>query len=194
MPRKEIDYQNTIIYKIVCNDLNVKDVYVGHTTHFTKRKASHKFCSLNPNDSKNNLKVYKIIRENGGWDNWMMIEIEKHPCKDENEARARERHWYEVLNANMNTRCPILDVDEKKQYEKDYHEKNKDKLHEYKKEYYKKNIDKLLEDKKEYYRKNKDYFQYKHKCECGGCFTIQYKLAHFKTLKHMKYIQEKESD
>ena len=34
MPRKEIDYSKTVIYKIVCNDLNVKDVYVGHTTDF----------------------------------------------------------------------------------------------------------------------------------------------------------------
>ena len=42
MPRKEIDYSKTVIYKIVCNDLNVKDVYVGHTTDFTKRKATHK--------------------------------------------------------------------------------------------------------------------------------------------------------
>ena len=42
MPKKEINYQNTIIYKIVCNDLNVKDVYVGNTTDFTKRKWSHK--------------------------------------------------------------------------------------------------------------------------------------------------------
>ena len=213
MPRKVIDYSKTVIYKIVCNDLNVKDVYVGHTTEFTKRKATHKSHCLNPNDSKHNLKVYKMIRENGDWNNWSMIEIEKYPCKDDNEARARERFWYEELQATMNTLCPILYIGEKKQYEKDYHEKNKEKLDEYQKnyqknyheknkdvintkhkDYYVRNKDKLLEDKKEYYRKNKDYFQYKHKCECGGCFTIQYKLAHFKTLKHIKYIQEKESD
>ena len=32
MTRKEINYTNTIIYKIVCNDLTVTDVYVGCTT------------------------------------------------------------------------------------------------------------------------------------------------------------------
>ena len=42
MPRKEINYLNTIIYKFVCNDLNIKDTYVGHTTDFIKRKATHK--------------------------------------------------------------------------------------------------------------------------------------------------------
>jgi hypothetical protein len=26
--------------------------------------------------------VYSTIRENGGWNNWSMVEIEKYPCKD----------------------------------------------------------------------------------------------------------------
>ena len=38
MPRKPINYKKVIIYKLVCNDLSVKDLYVGHTTDFTNRK------------------------------------------------------------------------------------------------------------------------------------------------------------
>ena len=162
MPRKAIDYQKVIIYKLVCNDLSVKDLYVGHTTDFTNRKKLHKQCCLNPTNLKHNLKVYKMIRENGSWDNWSMIEIEKFACKDENEARARERHWYEELQATMNSLCPILYVGEKKQYNKDY------------------------------YTQNKDYHHKKHKCGCGGCFTTQNKSKHSKTKKHLKYIQENE--
>ena len=124
MPRKAIDYQKVIIYKLVCNDLTIKDLYVGHTTDFTNRKRTHKSHCLNPNDSKHNYKVYKIIRENGDWNNWSMIEIEKYPCNDENEARSRERHWYEVFNANLNTCNPKISFEEKKQYEKDYRYKN----------------------------------------------------------------------
>ena len=52
----ELDYSNTIIYKIYCNDKNINDVYVGHTTNFTKRKHQHKLCSSNLN---NTLKIYK---------------------------------------------------------------------------------------------------------------------------------------
>ena len=37
MPKQIIDYSKNIIYKMVCNDLNVKDVYVGHTTNFINR-------------------------------------------------------------------------------------------------------------------------------------------------------------
>ena len=38
MPRKETDYSKTVIYKIVCNDLTITDIYVGHTTDFVVRK------------------------------------------------------------------------------------------------------------------------------------------------------------
>ena len=41
-----------------------------------------------------------MIRKNGGWENWCMIEIEKYPCNDKNEAKARERYWLETLNYN----------------------------------------------------------------------------------------------
>ena len=179
MPRKAIDYKKVIIYKLVCDDLSVKDLYIGHTTDFTNRKKSHKSQSLNSNYIGYNFKVYKMIRENGGWNNWSMIEIEKYPCNDDNEARARERFWYEELQATLNSQCPILNVGEKKQYDKVYKERNKDKLQvKY----------------KDYYEKNKDYYREKHQCLCGGCFTTKYKLKHLKTKKHLQYIQENESE
>jgi hypothetical protein len=95
MPKKAVDYSKTIIYKIVCNDLNIKDLYVGHTTEFTKRKYKHKYSCNTEAHHTHNYQVYKTIRANGGWDNWSMIEIEKLPCTDANEARKRERFWLE---------------------------------------------------------------------------------------------------
>ena len=194
MPRKAIDYQKVIIYKLVCNDLSVKDLYVGHTTDFTNRKKLHKSCCLNSNDSRHNLKVYKLMRENGNWYNWSMIEIEKYPCNDENEARSRERYWYEVLNANLNTQCPTLDVEKRKQYEKEFYVKNKDKIGEKCKSYRDRNKDKISEKCKIYRDINKDKIKQKnnekHQCKCGGFFTIVNKSHHSKTKMHLKYIQE----
>ena len=40
MPKLPIDYSKTIIYKIICCDLNIKDCYVGHTTDFTRRNKN----------------------------------------------------------------------------------------------------------------------------------------------------------
>lgn len=106
MPKNEIDYSNTIIYKICCNDLNISDIYVGHTTNFIQRKYGHKKVCNNIKDKDYNLKVYKTIRENGGWDNWCMVEIEKINCNSRNEASARERFWYEQLNSKLNSMVP----------------------------------------------------------------------------------------
>jgi hypothetical protein len=80
-----------------------------------------------------------MIRENEGWNNWSMIEIEKYPCNDKNKACARERYWYELLNANMNTYCPTLNVKNRKEKRKISHkihyETNREailqKVHEY---------------------------------------------------------------
>ena len=106
MPKKDVDYSKTIIYKIVCKDLEVKDVYVGSTTNFTQRKHGHK-SKYNSNKTHiYNRKVYVMIRKNGGFDNWEMIEIEKYPCEDSNEATTRERYYYELLNASMNSQSP----------------------------------------------------------------------------------------
>ena len=108
MPRKEINYQNTVIYKIQHTE---KDdlLYVGHTTSFTKRKASHKSTCNNPNSSYHNLKVYTMIRENGGWGMFKMLEIKKFPCNDDREACAEEDKCMKELKANMNSRGSVLD-------------------------------------------------------------------------------------
>jgi len=122
-----MDYSKTIIYKIVCNDLNITECYVGHTTNFIQRKNRHKSnCNCETNDSYN-FKIYKFIRDNGNWNNWTMIEIEKYPCNDINEATARERYWYEQLNSKLNTDCPA-------RTQKEYYNTNKEQILEQKKQ------------------------------------------------------------
>jgi len=208
MPRTPINYQNTIIYKIVCNDLNIKDLYVGHTTDFRRRKNGHKSRS-----SSSEIKIYKTIRNNGGWDNWSMIEIEKFPCNDSNEASARERYWYEALQAKLNMVYPQrtkkehyeANTEKIKEYreinkekirkkKKEYYETNKEKIDEKNKEYREKNKEKIDEKAKEYYDNNKDKIKAKKnvliECECGSHYTLGHRSHHFKTLKHKKFIEQ----
>ena len=106
MPKKNIDYSNTIIYKIYCKDECITDIYVGHTTNFIQRKSTHKVACNNQN---NDFKIYKIIRENGGWTNWDMIEIAKYNCKDSTEARIKENEHYNQLKATLNSCPPYVD-------------------------------------------------------------------------------------
>ena len=103
MPRDIIDYSNTIIYKIYCSDDKVNDIYVGHTTNFVKRKYQHKILC----NSGKKLKLYDTIRNNGGWNNWIMIELAKYNCKDVTEARIREQEHYDILKPKLNSVNPI---------------------------------------------------------------------------------------
>lgn len=104
MPKQEIDYSHTIIYKIYCNDYNVKDIYVGRTTNFVQRKHSHKQNCAN---EKNQCTLYKVIRQNGGWNNWNMELINVFNCKDHYEARIKEAEYYNKLNATLNMIEPM---------------------------------------------------------------------------------------
>jgi hypothetical protein len=184
MPRLPIDYQKTVIYKIVCNDLSVTFSYVGMTTDFTNRKRGHKNTCNNITLNKSNLKVYQTIRANGGWDNWNMLTIEMYPCNNDIEARLREREWYEKLNANMNTIRPLTTNEEYKKdkqlYDKQYAETHKEEKQKYKKQYYEDNKEeiKLIAEthkeekqkyRKQYYEDNKEQLKQSQK---------QYKECH----------------
>jgi hypothetical protein len=164
MPMSAINYQNTIIYKLVCRDINIKDCYVGHTTNFNKRKQNHKQRCNKLSYAKSQFFVYKFIREHGSFENWNMIEIEKYPCNDKLEATKRERFWIERLKASLNKVIPgrtkkeyVIDTKEKKiEYDRLYREKNKESIREKKREYRLKNLSRLKEKSRLNYWKRKE--------------------------------------
>lgn len=107
MSTRDTDYSNTIIYKITCKDPNIHDVYVGHTVNFVQRKKAHQLCCMNPKSDGYNCKVYRVIRNNGGWDNWDMCIIAFYNCKDLHEARQKEQEHFVALNATLNSVEPF---------------------------------------------------------------------------------------
>jgi hypothetical protein len=103
MPKHEIDYSNTIIYKITCKDSIVSDLYVGHTTNFVQRKHAHKQSCINEKSLNYKCKLYEVIRNNGGWINWNMEIINFFNCKNHYEARKKEQEYFVSLNATLNS-------------------------------------------------------------------------------------------
>jgi hypothetical protein len=136
MPKTAMDYSKCSIYKIEHIE-NESLVYVGHTTNFNKRKGQHKSNCKNENDKKFNFKLYQMIRDNGGFDRFKMIEVEKYPCKDKREAERREDEVMKELKASMNTIKSFTTDEERKEYHKDYH-----------KEYYENNKEQIKEKEK----------------------------------------------
>lgn len=157
------DYSKAVIYKIYCKDEKIIDIYIGHTTCFYQRYRLHKSTCNNENSKGYNLKIYKIIRENGGWENWNMTTIEKFPCNDIYEAKERERYWIEKESSTLNVTIPnrtnkeysqiyrIIYKEELSEKLKKYRENNKDKI----KHYIEANKEKISFQKQDWYEENK---------------------------------------
>ena len=107
MPKVEIDYSNTVFYKICCKDPSVNDVYIGHTTNFIQRKYAHKQGCLNIKSQNYNCKLYNVIRDNNGWDNWRMEIIAFHDCDGLMTAKKYEQVYFEQYKATLNSIEPM---------------------------------------------------------------------------------------
>jgi hypothetical protein len=200
------DYSKTIIYKLICNDENITDFYIGHTTDYLQRKNNHKSHCNNIKSKKHNLKVYKFIRENGNWNNWNMIKFEDYPCNDEKEAKQREDYWVEELKSTLNSIRPSRtkkeyreqNANKIKEYReqnanknKEYREQNAEKIKEKSKEYYEQNAEKIKEIRKEYYKQNAEKIKEKILCECGCKSTKGDLKKHQKSAKHINLMSNK---
>lgn len=170
MPRKPVDWSRCVIYKIWKDDL----FYIGSTTHFTERKAKHKYSCNNKNAIGHNLRVYQTIRENGGWDEWNIMVIEEYKdCQNNIQARIREDEWRIKLNAILNDRKAINTLSRSEKYyqqlelnpnfNQEHHQKYKDKIKERKSE--------------------------KITCVCDSTICKSEKSRHEKSLKHKDWLK-----
>ena len=158
------DYSKAIIYKLCCKDPNIKDIYIGSTCNFIKRKSAHKcHCNKETHNDYNTYK-YQFIRDNGGWCNWIMVMVKEFSCENKRQLESEERKQIEELKPTLNHNVPTRTPKEYKQahmtfyqkYNKEYRLENKQKLCEKAKEYYNENKQKLYEKSKEYKLENKD--------------------------------------
>jgi len=165
MPKKVInDY---IFYKIVCLDNSVDLCYVGSTADFNKRRSTHKSTCNNENSKIYNLKIYKTIRANGGWENFKMVQLGTREQLTKRQAEQIEENYRIELKANMNGKRCFTTEEQKQNYREEnkdklkiqqhkWYEENKDKLLEYQQKYNEENKDKIKEQKQNYREKNKD--------------------------------------
>jgi hypothetical protein len=189
------DYSKTAIYKIYCKDVSNNTIYVGHTTNFKGRKAVH--TSKSKIDKDYSLKLYSIIKGNGGWENYYMDIIEEYPCSNKIEAKQREQYWYNELNADMNQLMPYISTEDIKKkrsnYQKKYFLENRDYYSNYTKQYYAKNPEKMKERAIQYYNVNKEQICKKNKenritCECGVNIRYADKSKHNKSKLHINFL------
>lgn len=176
------NFQNTVIYKIVPLNPELNHCYVGSTTAFTTRRYGHRYVCNTAKAKHHYLKVYRIIRDNGGWDKWQMVIIEANPCKNRTEGLIRERYYIELLNSDLNhIRRPITKKGEYTELDraahlashKEYNARPEVKLHRaaYSAEY----------------NRVSGYYD-KHICGCGSSTSPKNRNKHELTIKHQKWL------
>ena len=185
--------KNYIFYKICCDDNEY--VYVGSTCNFNNRRRQHK-QNTNLDNEKNNQKVYKTIRENGGWENWKMIQIGTREQITKREAEQIEEEYRLKLTADLNDKRAYLTEQVKKEQkaisDKKYRESEKGKAaQERRKDYFTEynNSEETKQRKHEWYLANKEKQSAKqaekYVCSCGKELTIGKKARHEKTKFHI---------
>ena len=168
-----------IIYEIKCNDANVEFNYVGHTTNFRNRKHKHKSTCNNVNEKTYNLKIYKFIRENGGWENWSMSPLEEYECETPIQAKIQEQYWIDIKQSKLNSVRAHTTTEDEKEKKKKYRIDNKEHISEICKQYKFKNKEAIQERKKQIVV-----------CECGVSITNSHKSRHKKSPKHLELMSK----
>ena len=166
------------MYKIYPKNTELNYCYIGHTNDFNSRKNQHRIVCTNEEHNKLHFKIYQTIRENGGWDEWEMIEIDKIKGKTKLEARIREQELIQEHNANLNSLSAYITEEERaaakkaitekyrqenkellKEQTKKYKEEHKEIISEQMKKYRAENKEKIKEKTKEYKENNKEKFE-----------------------------------
>jgi len=139
------------------DDIFNENVYVGHTINKYDRNKAHK--SRSKLVDKYPCKVYKYVNDTGGYENWEMIMLEIHPCKNKNEGKKRELYWIDFYKSNLNSDVPNRTTMEW-YYETNYNQTHKTQIE---------------------VRRSK-----KVRCECGLEMRFSCLTKHKKTKKHFE--------
>ena len=89
---------------------NTKQCYVGSTNNMSTRKSAHKTDCNNPNGKSYNIKVYKYIRANNGYDNWWFDVLEEKKDISKRDRHIREGMLIEQHHATLNVYDPAATV------------------------------------------------------------------------------------
>jgi len=130
-------------YKITNINGDVELNYVGSTSNMKQRRRNHKSDCFNANSPRYNLKLYKTIRDHGGFCEFKFLELGYAKQITLNQARIIEEEYRINLMSNLNTnRCMLtrevrletakrvyhLDKGTKKRL---YYQANKERIKEY---------------------------------------------------------------
>ncbi len=190
------------VYKIFALDPDDDACYIGSTTaSMRQRIAKHKLCCRTGRD----LKIYRYIRDNGGWDAFTYEILESKLVSSKAEQFACEQEFMDLLEPSLNERAAYLteeqriaaDKRNRKIYyethkevilakQKIYQEENKESLKIKSKEWRERNAETLKAKKKIYRESHKEEQKARHAAWKKG------KEAHLKEYKRQYYLKNRD--
>ena len=210
------DYSQGKIYMITTN--KIYEVYIGSTIQtLEERLSSHKSDYKRwLKGEERYCTSFEILQ----YDDCEILLVEDYPCETEKELRLKEGEYIcemdcvnKVIPGRSRKEYCKEYYQKNKEYHKEYYKEYykeykqrqevKEKLKIYSKEYYQKNKEK----KKQYTIDNKEKLKAYHKeyfsnpeviekrnqkiiCICSGTYSKKNKAKHYKTRKHIQYIEE----
>ncbi len=168
--------------------------YIGSTTDVKRRKIQHKYSCNKIKNREYNKKLYKYIRENGGFDEWEMVILDefnvfsitsKKIVNYENRFinafdalnKLNSRPEYGCTYAERNITGKIWrekNKDKKIENDKIYYDNNKEKINNQRKIYYNNNKGEIKKKNREYHHTNKEKLNEdrKIKINCEICYAL----------------------
>ena len=192
-----VNYSNGKVYKIEPINGDDGDVYFGSTTkqYLSQRMDSH----------RNNYKSYKngyksllcgsfILFDKYGIENCNIVLLENVNAESKDQLTAREAYYIRNYKC-VNKYIPLRKV---KEYMDEYYIKNREKIVEKGKIYREINKEIISERMKKIYEANKEITSEKRKekvtCECGSICRKDGLREHKKTIKHIDFINNQNSN
>ena len=169
--------------------------YIGSTfNRLHKRFEEHK------NKYKNNYgecSIHKYFNKYG-IDNFKIQLIKSYNVIRTHQKDHKHLYAYETLWINKTKNCinKIVSFNPlKKERDKQYYENHKKELAEKAKQYRENHKKEIAEQRKQHYESNKKEINEKRSitinCECGSKYTLQHRARHFKTKKHIQFLENK---
>jgi len=209
------DYSKACIYKIKhLDDFDDENIYIGATCNLIRRRNRHKNLCNNPNNKEYNRNVYKYIRDNGGWEQFIVFKISDFSCKSKSELNIEERRYLDLMKPKLNMIKSYVSKEEAYERDKEisrkyrmehkeeksiqnkvWYLKNKEKVIERVHTYYQNNKEKIAEKEKIKYQRNKEKIKENRKekttCECGCEIQKDHLSRHKRTQKHIDLMNKK---
>lgn len=181
-----MEYKTGRIYKIVCGQSD--KCYVGSTFNELKyRFKSHKGHYNEWKNGKVNLTTSFYLFEKYGIENCKIILVKEYEVTDRKHMQAYEQLWINKLNTvnKLNT------IYMKRMIDKEWREKNKQKVAQSKTKYYEANKEVCIKRASLYNKNNKE--KRHEKIDCFICKKLVSKThfaRHKQTAKHLKNAQK----